>query len=74
MFGTGGRGFAIITIFIPVITYAVVFDLLHTSTKKGIEDGTKKAIFIWPGLLWLKLKQKWKLQTSLVAAYFPYES
>jgi hypothetical protein len=56
MFGTGGRGSVIITVVIPVITYAVVFNLLYTSTKKEIEEGIKKAIFTWPGILWLKLK------------------
>src|SRR5271168_2006092 len=52
MFGTGGRGFSIITVVIPVITYALVFNLLHPTTKKGIEEGIENAILIWPGLFW----------------------
>jgi hypothetical protein len=56
MFGTGGKGFAIITVVIPVITYALVFNLLHPTTKKGIEYGMKRAIFTWPRLLWLLLR------------------
>jgi hypothetical protein len=64
MFGTGGRGLAIITVVIPVITYAVVFNLLHTSTKKEIEEGIKKAIFTWPRILWLKLKYGIKMAVT----------
>jgi hypothetical protein len=52
MFGTGGRDFAVITVVIPVTTYALVFNLLHPTTQRGIEDGIKKAILIWPGLFW----------------------
>jgi hypothetical protein len=55
MFSTGGRGFAIITVVIPVITYTVVFNLLHTNTKKEIKIGIKIAISTWPELLWRKL-------------------
>ncbi|PMD34211.1 hypothetical protein L207DRAFT_588810 [Hyaloscypha variabilis F] len=55
MFGTGGKGFAIITAVIPITTYALVFNLLHPTTKKALINGIKKAATS-AQRLWQKLR------------------
>jgi hypothetical protein len=48
MFGTGTRGFAIITVVLVLGTYVAVFGLLHPTTQKdAIEDIKKILSFRW---------------------------
>ncbi|KAH8777269.1 hypothetical protein BGZ57DRAFT_351768 [Hyaloscypha finlandica] len=48
MFGTGTRGFAIITVVLAVGTYAAVFGLLHPTTQKDAIEAIRKGFsFSW---------------------------
>jgi hypothetical protein len=48
MFGTGTRGFAIITVVLAIGTYVEVFGLLHPTTQKNSVEGFKKSLsFPW---------------------------
>jgi hypothetical protein len=48
MFGTGTRGFAIITAVLAVGTYIAVFGLLHPTTQKDAIEAIRKGVsFSW---------------------------
>jgi len=48
MFGTGTRGFAVITIVLAVGTYVAVFGLLHPTTQKDAIEAIRKGLsFSW---------------------------
>lgn len=44
MFGTGTRGFAIITVILSVSTYVVVFGLLHQSNQQQVIETIKTTL------------------------------
>lgn len=44
MFGTGTRGFAVITIVLSLGTYVAVFSLLHPTTQKDAIKALKKGL------------------------------
>jgi hypothetical protein len=71
MFGTGGKGFAIITAVIPITTYALVFNLLHPTTKKAILEGIKTAATS-PQRLWQKLRNSFWMAVFWVRFRFQY--
>jgi hypothetical protein len=52
MFGTGTKGFAIITTLLAVGTYVVVFSLLHQTTQRQAVESMKQIFrFLWPNFL-----------------------
>jgi hypothetical protein len=46
MFGTGTRGFAIVTIVLAIGTYVAVFGLLHPTQQKNAVEAFKKESFV----------------------------
>jgi hypothetical protein len=55
MFGTGTRGFAIITVVLALGTYVAVFGLLHPTTQKDAIEAIKKRL----SFSWITRQIKW---------------